>query len=456
MVRLTGSLVDRIVAEKKFGQYTACMSTNDDEPRRLRAGMIGMGMIFDETYRPFFERAHAEGLYDRRFGVVEVPLTAVATRTGARAEKYRAAAGGRIAPFVSHTGASSVSDLLRSGVDFVCVATPDDRHFEAAREALSAGVHVLIEKPSVLSLAQLDELWELAWKNGALAKVVYHKLLDPDHKKLRTLVVDGVLEHVNNGYCSLLEPKSISGSQFAEWIRGRNPGTYVAVHYIKLIDFTFGGRLKTITATGQRGLVGPADGPTWDSCQMRLIYEYGDAGQGTAREAAFDIHTSWVTPDNFPGYVEQEVQFRFDNGVWNGHSRKRGVECTVEGRTPITLKTTMNNHYNGSFLEPWGERSQRGYGIETLERFVREVAFVEYGGSSDAKPARLAAMAGLAYDDLRYDRQTVAAVQGLEAILERQYQGKPDCVARVNDRRGGLVLYEPGAAEPEVLYGPTV
>jgi D-galacturonate reductase len=100
-----------------------------------------------------------------------------------------------------------------------------------------------------------------------------------------------------------------------------------------------------------------------------MIYEYDDG-----REAAFDIHTSWVTPDNFPGYVEQEVQFRFDNGVWNGHSRKRGVECTVEGKTPLDDEDSINNHYNGTFLEPWGERSQRGYGIEVLERFVREVA----------------------------------------------------------------------------------
>ena len=46
-----------------------------------------------------------------------------------------------------------------------------------------------------------------------------------------------------------------------------------------------------------------------------MVYAYPDG-----REAAFDIHTSWVTPDNFPGYVEQEVQFRFDNGVWNAHS----------------------------------------------------------------------------------------------------------------------------------------
>ena len=37
-------------------------------------------MIFDETYRPFFERAHAESIYDQRFGVLDVPLAAVAAR----------------------------------------------------------------------------------------------------------------------------------------------------------------------------------------------------------------------------------------------------------------------------------------------------------------------------------------------------------------------------------------
>lgn len=412
--------------------------------------MVGLGMIFDETYRPFFERAHAESIYDKRFGVLDVPLTAVASRTGSRAEKYRAAAGKRIAPFVSYSGSNSIEQLVAADVDFVCIATPDNRHFDAAKTALVAGKHILIEKPSVLSLAELDELQKLARQKQLLAKVVYHKLLDPDHKKLRTLVADQVLSHVNNGYCSLLEPKSISGGQFAEWITGRNPGTYVAVHYIKLIDFTFGGRLKTITATGQRGLVGAKDGPTWDSCQMRMIYEY-DSG----REAAFDIHTSWVTPDNFPGYVEQEVQFRFDNGVWNGHSRKRGVECTVEGRTPISLKTTMNNHYNGSFLEPWGERSQRGYGIEVLERFVREVAYLEFGGSTGERQHRFQSLCNLTYNDLTADRQTVAAVQGLEAILDHQFRGQPDCVVRVNDPAGGLVLYRPGSPEPEVLFaGP--
>jgi predicted dehydrogenase len=420
-------------------------------PARLRGGMVGMGMIFDETYRPFFEQVFRHGLYDRRCGLCEVDLTAVASRTGQRAEAYRRAASGRIAKFQSFTEPDSVSQLLSAEIDFVCVATPDNRHFEPAAAALRAGKHLLVEKPSVLTLGELDQLQELAQRHGRLAKVVYHKLYDPDHKKLRTLVHDGILQHVDNGYCSLLEPKQISGSQFAEWITGRNPGTYVAVHYIKLIDFTFGGRLKSVTCTGQRGLVGPATGSTWDSTQLRLVYEYGES-----REAAFDIHTSWVMPNNFPGYVEQEVQFRFDNGVWNSHSRKRGVECTVEGKTPTDLKITMNNHYNGTFLEPHGERVQRGYGVEVIERFVREIAYVEFGGPSEERDKRLREMSALTYNDLSADRQVVAAVQAMEAILASSVAGAPDGVVRVNDSSGGLVLYTPGQPKPRVLYEPKV
>ncbi len=422
---------------------------------QIRAGMAGLGMIFDETYRPFFEQAGAQGVFDPEFGVCRVALAAVASRTGNRADAYRRAALPSAREFLSLTGDNSGEQLAATDVDFVCVATPDQRHFEIAKRVLEAGKHLLIEKPSVLSLAELDVLDQLAREKNVLAKVVYHKLLDPDHKKLRTLVADGKLCHVNNGYCSLLEPKQISGSQFAEWIVGRNPGTYVAVHYIKLIDFTFGGRLKSVTCTGQRGLVAAADSRTWDSVQLRLVYEYGSAEEAP-REAAFDLHTSWVTPDNFPGYVEQEVQFRFDNGVWNAHSRKRGVECTIEGVTPHEVKTTMNNHYNGTFLEPWGERSQRGYGVEVLERFVRELARVEFGGPADQRPARLEQARALAYNDLQADRQTIAAVQAMESILARHADGIPNAVVYVNHPAGGLVMFTPGQAKPEVLYAGQV
>src|SRR5262249_11735942 len=148
------------------------------------------------------EQLHTEGLYSRDLGFFEVELAAVASRTGSRAERYKQAGAGRIADFASFAGDDAVQRLLAHGVDAVCIATPDNRHFEAAQLALRAGKHVLIEKPSVLRLQELDQLDALARQHGVLAKVVYHKLADPDHKKLRTHVVDGVLKHVNNGYCS--------------------------------------------------------------------------------------------------------------------------------------------------------------------------------------------------------------------------------------------------------------
>lgn len=416
----------------------------------LRVGMAGLGMIFDETYRPFLQSAARHGLYSSETGPVAVHLVSTATRTGSRAPKS-------VDPYfrdVLHlTGPDAAVRLSTSDVHVVCVATPDDRHFAPALAALEAGKHVLIEKPSVLTMTEVDRLTAAAEKSGVLAKVVYHKLLDPDHKKLRTHVADGVLRHVNNGYCSLLEPKSVGTGQFAEWVTGRNPATYVAVHYLKLIDFTFGPqwRLTRVTASGQRGIVGPRTGPTWDSVQTQVVYTHPDD-----REAAFDIHTSWVMPDDFPGYVEQEVQFRFDNGVWNASQRLRGVELTVEGRSPGEFKITPNHHYNATFLEPWGQRTQRGYGIETIERFFREVAYLEFGGPSSDRPIRLREIRSLSYNDLTADRNVVAVVQAIESVLAAHANGRPGSVVTVNGSLGGLVQSFPGDSSSEILYVPRV
>ncbi len=413
--------------------------------------MIGLGMIFDETYRHFFSCVRQHPLWSPVTGPVNVSLDSVATRTGTRAAKFLTEWCNGLPPCGNFFGSTATDELIGAGVDVVCVATPDDRHFEPAKAALAAGKHVLIEKPSVLSLAELDELIALADRNGVLCKVVYHKLLDPDHKKLRTHVADGVLKHVNSGYCSLLEPKGIATGQFAEWVVGRNPASYVAVHYLKLVDFTFGPdwTLSRITASGQRGIVGkpPPAPPTWDSVLLRVIYTHPGG-----REAAFDIHTTWVNPDNFPGYVEQEVQFRFDNGVWLAHQRKRGVELAVEGRSPHEIKNTPNHHYNAAFLEPWGERTHRGYGIEAVERFFREVAFVKFGDHG-TEAERLKQMNALAYNDIRADRNVVAVVQSLEAILAAQADGHPDAVVKVNTPTPGLHLFKPGVVEPVQLYG---
>src|SRR5688572_10355239 len=99
------------------------MNADTADDRVLRAGMVGLGMIFDDTYRPFFEQVRERGLFRRDTGLVEVDLAVVASRTGGRAEKLRQS--GRLGRLTSVHGPDAVKQLLAQGVDAVCVATPD-------------------------------------------------------------------------------------------------------------------------------------------------------------------------------------------------------------------------------------------------------------------------------------------------------------------------------------------
>jgi hypothetical protein len=98
----------------------------------------------------------------------------------------------------------------------------------------------------------------------------------------------------------------------------------------------------------------------------------------------------------------------------------------------------------------------RGYGLEAIERFIRKVALVEFGGAPAERSQRLEAARGLRYNDLSAERQTVAAVQAMEAILSRHAAGIPDSLVQVNHPEGGLVLFAPGKSGGEVLFAGRV
>ena len=103
-----------------------------------------------------------------------------------------------------------------------------------------------------------------------------------------------------------------------------------------------------------------------------------------------------------------------------------------------------------------GRTNARGYGLEILQRFLEEVAFVEFGGPPALRSERLQAMQCLSYNDLTADRPIVAAVQAMEALLQAHASGHPGGVVQVNHPAGGLVLHLPGQVKPTILYPEAV
>ncbi|HET7567856.1 MAG TPA: Gfo/Idh/MocA family oxidoreductase [Gaiellaceae bacterium] len=111
---------------------------------RVRVGVVGAGWWSTLSHLPALvanERAE---------------LSAVADRDPARLARAVAAHGAPRA-FADHR------ELLAAGVvDALVVAVPHAAHFEVARDALAAGVHVVVEKPMTIRAADAWELVRLA------------------------------------------------------------------------------------------------------------------------------------------------------------------------------------------------------------------------------------------------------------------------------------------------------
>ena len=90
------------------------------------------------------------------------------------AEKFSRLPGVEIAAVVDRDAArATISDYrtVIGKVDAAVVAVPTDLHHEVARACLESGVHVLVEKPLAATLAEADDLVDLAAKKNVVLQV---------------------------------------------------------------------------------------------------------------------------------------------------------------------------------------------------------------------------------------------------------------------------------------------
>ena len=91
----------------------------------------------------------------------------------------------------------SYEDLL-GHVDAVYVATPHDTHYDYARRAIEAGLHVLCEKPMTLSRAQTAELFELAASRGVVLLEAVKTAFSPGFQRMVAVARSGSIGQVRS------------------------------------------------------------------------------------------------------------------------------------------------------------------------------------------------------------------------------------------------------------------
>ena len=87
-----------------------------------------------------------------------------------------------------------VDELLADpAIELVVVTTPNETHFELARQALAAGKHVVIDKPFAATSGQAAELIELAASRGLVVAPFHNRRWDGDFLTLKKVFADGAL-----------------------------------------------------------------------------------------------------------------------------------------------------------------------------------------------------------------------------------------------------------------------
>src|SRR5271168_121379 len=83
----------------------------------------------------------------------------------------------------------SVDEVLKdSSVQLIVVGTPNETHYELAKQALLAGKHVVIDKPFAATSAEAKELKELAEVQGVVLAPFHNRRWDGDFRTVQKLL----------------------------------------------------------------------------------------------------------------------------------------------------------------------------------------------------------------------------------------------------------------------------
>jgi len=180
--------------------------------RRLRAGIVGggRGAFIGSVHRIAAELdGHAQ-------------VVAGAMSSHPQTARESAAAWFLERAYTSYEDMASSEAAEKNGIDFVIIATPNDLHYPVAKAFLSAGIHVICDKPLALTVAEGEELARLVEAGTTLFALTHSYTGYPAVRQAREMVRGGQLGEIRKVLVEytqdwLMEPLETLGNKQAAW-----------------------------------------------------------------------------------------------------------------------------------------------------------------------------------------------------------------------------------------------
>ncbi|GAB4390629.1 MAG: Gfo/Idh/MocA family oxidoreductase [Thermodesulfovibrionales bacterium] len=252
---------------------------------------------------------------------------------------------------------TAMDDVVSSAdVDAVAVITPVSSHYELAKRALNNGKHVFVEKPFTSTVAQAEELIELAEKKGLTIMVDHTFLFTGAVRKIKDLLRDDVLGdlfyydsvRVNLGlfqhdvnviwdlaphdlsimdYLLAETPAAVSANGKAHF-NGYEDIAYITVHFQNNMIAHFNVNWLSPVKVRKTLIGGEKKMLVWDDVEADekiKIYDKGvDVESG---EGVYNLLVSYRSGDMWVPKVEQKEAL--------GIEAQHFVDCVTNGKTPI-------------------------------------------------------------------------------------------------------------------------
>lgn len=157
-------------------------------------------------------------------------------------------------------------------VDAVSIVTPTPSHYCIAKFFLEQGIHVLLEKPMTVTLAEADDLIQIAKRQKAVLQIGHIERFNSVIQAIKPLLVN---------------PRFIDASRLAPFkLRGSEVSVILdmMIHDIDLIQAMVQSSIKNISATGAAVL-----SPFIDIANARIEFNNGCIANVTANRLSMRI-----------------------------------------------------------------------------------------------------------------------------------------------------------------------
>lgn len=159
----------------------------------IGVGIIGWGAICQELHGPCIE------------GLEECDLVAVCDEREERLDNAERLYGAK--------GYREIDAFLADpSVQLVTAALPNFLHGPTSLRVLTAGKHVISEKPLSFSVSETDELIQVAKENGLIVTTHRNRRWDPDYEAVRRIRESGEL-----GRLHMIQSRHLSGPWQKTW-----------------------------------------------------------------------------------------------------------------------------------------------------------------------------------------------------------------------------------------------